>query len=685
MKMPKIISDFLSGSKASEAPKAYAYLYSPGNPIYTERNYSKLAREAFEFNVTVYRCIMEVAGSVAQLDWEATIMRGKDQVELPEGHRMSKLLKRANEKQSFREMIESHTAFFLLSGNSYMEAVGPGDVGQPLKSEPLELYTQRPDRIKIIPNAVGGVAKYRYDAGAGKAVDYDPSRMMHNKSFNPTSDWYGLSAIQVAGRIIDSDNQAVSWNLSLLQNNGRPSGMLWSKGSLSDEQLNRLKKEVEDKYQGPQNAGRIMVADGENGVEWKEMGMSPSEMSWLEGRKLSRLEICQAFQVPPELIGDGESKTYSNYQEARRSFYLETVLPLADRMCDDLTGFLEPLFNEGITIGYDKNQIEALAEELDKKATRNREDVKAGIMTINEARAEAGRPPSADPNADLLLIPINLLPSDLAPVDGAPIKGIEGMDAKAIEWKKFDRKREAMARRMLPLVEAQLRNDAQDAADAVRKTDKSRMEEAAGHSIALNKDQWAKSLTKLYKSVAAEFGRATLESLKCDDMPEIKSEEDTFHAEVDRYVKSIVGNKVSEISAASMKSIRLAIKKGLDAGEGADQIADRVSAAGAFTKGRALRIARTETLAASNLGNNEAAKATGLDLIKEWVTTKDDRTRGDDPADPFDHLDADGQTQKLDDSFNVSGESLDFPGDSSHGASAGNIINCRCATVFRRA
>jgi len=61
--------------------------------------------------------------------------------------------------------------------------------------------------------------------------------------------------------------------------------------------------------------------------------------------------------------------------------------------------------------------------------------------------------------------------------------------------------------------------------------------------------------------------------------------------------------------------------------------------------------------------------------FKEWVTVGDERVR---PA----HVGADGQVRRIDELFRVGGQQLRFPGDTSFGASAGNVINCRCSAVF---
>ena len=62
---------------------------------------------------------------------------------------------------------------------------------------------------------------------------------------------------------------------------------------------------------------------------------------------------------------------------------------------------------------------------------------------------------------------------------------------------------------------------------------------------------------------------------------------------------------------------------------------------------------------------------------KEWVTAGDEVVR----RTPFSHVAADGQKVNIDESFDVSGQLLRIPGDTSQGASLGNVLKCRCASV----
>lgn len=63
---------------------------------------------------------------------------------------------------------------------------------------------------------------------------------------------------------------------------------------------------------------------------------------------------------------------------------------------------------------------------------------------------------------------------------------------------------------------------------------------------------------------------------------------------------------------------------------------------------------------------------------KTWITVGDERVR-------IAHANADFQERREQDPFNVGGELLKYPGDTSLGATPGNIINCRCGAKYEAA
>jgi len=85
--------------------------------------------------------------------------------------------------------------------------------------------------------------------------------------------------------------------------------------------------------------------------------------------------------------------TYSNYQEANRVFWRQTVLPLASRVGAALAQWLAPQFGDGIRLVIDTDRIEALA--ADRNALWERV-TNAPFLTLNEKREAVGYAPVED-------------------------------------------------------------------------------------------------------------------------------------------------------------------------------------------------------------------------------------------------------------------------------------------------
>jgi hypothetical protein len=90
------------------------------------------------------------------------------------------------------------------------------------------------------------------------------------------------------------------------------------------------------------------------------MSLSPRDMDFLEAKHAAAREIALAFGVPPMLLGIPGDNTYSNYQEANRVFWRQSVLPLAGRIGCALTHWLSPVFGENLMLAADTDKIEAL-------------------------------------------------------------------------------------------------------------------------------------------------------------------------------------------------------------------------------------------------------------------------------------------------------------------------------------
>lgn len=364
---------------------------SVGKPKWTSRRYENLAEEGFRKNVIAYRCVMQIATAAAAVPW---LLYEEDSHEL-DNHPLLDLLRHPNPLQDGVSFLESVFAYLEIAGNAYIEAVKPNDSGRP-----VELYVLRPDRMKVIPGPTGLPQGYQYNvSGQTTAWPADPisgaSNILHLKRFHPLDDWYGLAPMEAALVSIDQHNAAGAWNQTLLNQGARPSGALVyapkdGPASLSDDQVQRLREELGQLYQGDRNAGRPLILEG--GLDWREMSLSPKDMDWLAGRNVAARDIAQAFGVPAQLVGIPDSQTYANMAEARLAFYEETVLPLLTRVIAGFDHWLTPMFDDNLYLDFDRDEISALSDRRDAQWSKIRV---ADFLTINERREAAGYSPIA--------------------------------------------------------------------------------------------------------------------------------------------------------------------------------------------------------------------------------------------------------------------------------------------------
>jgi len=390
--------------KEEKQSRAFGAILSTtlGQPVWSPGGYASFVREGYKKNVYVYACVRLISMACAGIPWLVYQMQKGKLEELPPEHPLASLFVRPNPWQGWSRFIEEVVGYLLLSGNAYIEMVGPE--GKP----PRELYALRPDRVRIVPgNPIQPVAGYIYSVG-GHEVRFKAEDVLHLKFFNPLDDFYGMPPIEAAAYSVDQNNESRAWNVALLQNSARPPGafVIPPQERLSEEEFERLREQVRELYQGGRNAGKPLLLEG--GLDWKPMGYSPADMDWLEGIKLSAREIALAYGVPPQLIGDRESSTYANYQEARKAFYTETVLPLMDWLKDEFNARLVPKFGKDMFVDYDRDEIEALQEDREAMWDRVIRAVERGVLTPNEARELLGYKPV--PGGDSLFMPGNLLP-----------------------------------------------------------------------------------------------------------------------------------------------------------------------------------------------------------------------------------------------------------------------------------
>lgn len=350
-----------------------------GQAFWSGRSYAALAREGFMKNPVAHRAARMVAETSASVSW--LVYDGDEELA---DHPLLALMSQPSAHMGGPDFFEALYGHLMLSGNAYIE---PLVVGGRLR----EMHLLRPDRVSIVEGADGWPVAYEYRAEGRAArriaAERDGLGLLHLKLFHPLDDRLGFAPLASAGAALDLHNAASQWNKRLLDNSARPSGALVYQpkegGNLSTEQYERLKRELEEGYQGAMNAGRPLLLEG--GLDWKAMGLSPRDMDFLEARNGAARDIALSLGVPPMLIGIPGDNTYANYQEANRAFYRLTVLPLVYRTAARLCGWLAPVFGGGLRLEPDLDRIAGLAGERDALWSR----IGAASFLSDEEKREA--------------------------------------------------------------------------------------------------------------------------------------------------------------------------------------------------------------------------------------------------------------------------------------------------------
>jgi len=371
--------------------------------------YADLAKEGYLKNAIVYRCVNEISKGASAVPF---IVKSGDQI--IEQHPLIDLLNRPNPLQSYSEFFNSLFGYVLLSGNAYILKVG-SELGTP-----KELHQLRPDRINIKGSGNAIPEKYEHVINGRVQDTYlvdqenGYSELKHVKLWNPLDDYYGLSPMSAAAVEVDQFNMSSKHNVNLLQNGARPSGAVIFKPqddagfavNLSESQRQQLLTDLNNRFSGAGNAGRPMLLEGD--FDWKEMGLSPKDMDFLNLKNMSATDIALCFGVPSQLVGVPDSQTYSNVAEARLALYEETIIPHLRKISSDLNEWLVPMFDDRLTLEFDIDNIPALAERKRKTYENVTSAVREGIMTRNEARQIIGLEPIK--GADELYVSANLFP-----------------------------------------------------------------------------------------------------------------------------------------------------------------------------------------------------------------------------------------------------------------------------------
>lgn len=576
----------------------------------------------------VFTVVSAIAEEAAKIDFE--VKRGDRPVL---DHEFLKLIRRPNPDYSQFQFLELHFTFLKLMGESYWYVVR----GKKSK-KPKELYLLRPDLVQVVVDensATGSVKGYVLIKPNGDKVPFDKDEILHFKMPNPSNPYYGLGPVQAAKIYIETEKYASEWTRNSIFNSGRPSGVLNMKGKIGEEEFKQLKRQFKEQYSGINNAGKTLITRGADGIDFQKIGMELQEIALKELKDMTRDDIMMMFRVSKTLLGISEGVTLNNARESRQMFRESIVMGEQDRMNDHLNAFLMPSWNDTDQLTYKTTTFKTIEQELAEDTQGHNK-----WLTTNDIRKRRGM--KSLPGGDVIREPINLVPSltnepekpaesQDNPQDNQPGDNSNNQDDPegdpAEDAKKGVKKKELREQR------AEIyKKQVFDIQIAWEKKYKSFM---VGEFNTQEKEILAKNTKAAFGTWIFDVDASTqrivgnLVPMGLELMEEAAqyaldiADDADRQFEITQAIKDYVQQRILKLADATndetIQAIEAAIAEGISQGESVAKLKKRIREIyDNATNVRAERIARTESLAASNEGTLEAYKQSPLVTGKEW-------------------------------------------------------------------
>ena len=239
--------------------------------------------------------------------------------------------------------------------------VGPNDV-------PFELWPMNGSLFEPILDAAtrSRLLSWCYRPRSGQIVFYEPHELVVLKYPDPDNPWGGLAPLDAAMRSARTDFKMAEYNEAFFDNDATPGGVLMTDQRLDQATVDLIRRQWQDRHQGPSKNARIAVLEG--GLKYTAAHVSQKDAQWLEGRKYSREEIAAVFRVPKTELTVYEDINYATAEVADRSFWEKTILPKLIEIQDTTYAQLFRPFEGGRLWGeFDLTGIKALQENLGQR------------------------------------------------------------------------------------------------------------------------------------------------------------------------------------------------------------------------------------------------------------------------------------------------------------------------------
>ena len=302
-----------------------------------------------------------------------------------------------NQTHTAFDLRQSLIASILTQGNAYAEIERNGR-GQVTGLHLIDPGTVTVERLRT------GRLRYTVTGAPSKVLLQD--EVLHIRYRLARDGVMGQSPIQIGRE---------TFNLALSQNDAaskqaakgfRPEGAVVFAQSINPNQKADVLDKLRQKIERNDMTSGVLVLDG--GADWKPFAFSSKDAEFLESRKLTALDICRIYGVPPSAAGITDNATYSNIGEESRALVQRCLAPMARRIEQTMNAAL--LTEEGRKLFFIEHDLAGLLRgDMAARYAAYRIGRDGGWLSANEIRRLENLPEIE--GGDDYLTPLNMATS----------------------------------------------------------------------------------------------------------------------------------------------------------------------------------------------------------------------------------------------------------------------------------
>ena len=304
----------------------------------------------------------------------------------PQKSEINDLLRYApNPNMTSCEFFRTMEACRCTYGNAYaLKIYGFGgvverlDILDPMKVEPIIEKNSGELWYKVTP-----------DKEEERKTYYVHNYNIIHVKFVSTNGIKGVNPVSVLFDTLSYNDSIQRFSADQLEKGVNAAVVLEAPATLGKEQREETIKDFMDTYK--ETSGNILLL--ESGVTAKTLNLSPVDSKLFEVEKIARGRVAMVYNIPPHLLGDYDSTSFSSQEQSTLEFLTTTETPIVTMYEQELNKKMVSKENriKGFHWEFDMNAI--LRADASTMAEVNYKALRSGWATPDEIRASYGKPP----------------------------------------------------------------------------------------------------------------------------------------------------------------------------------------------------------------------------------------------------------------------------------------------------